>query len=402
MISLSLCQQRNKDIIRVFAFILLAFFLISPVSLYAAKNNPKIDVQQLQEQQIIFDNKLKQLASVENNIIAQNKKLDKRVTELAWITSVLVVIWLGFIVFIIASHNRHKDHVKQLQKINNHDNENQQFQTNQIANLQQAIGEHRDQLKNLKQKQNEQNQLTQKQFQRVHEELQQIYQQENIAEEQLEQLLNHPVDYLFSSSETEQLQKLIRENQLSFSSSLKAKAFEEEYAQAWQRAITYWQTFLIDSPNDTEALLHIGYNHYQLALEDSKDDYHLNQAMQAFEKIMLAAPEYFDDMQGYDGEESLNEANDFDENSKEYNLYHQLENYLMKLDELRNYRSIYQLACTYANDGKIKDAQNCLEHIPAIFHAPHCQQLQKDSNLSVLRQFDWFNKLVEEACNCET
>ena len=401
MSSHKLYLKRINGIFRLLISLILILLLLQTTPLYAAKANVKDDVAQLQMEQQQLNDRLQQFMSVGNKLIADNKKFNKHITELILISSVLAVILLGIIIFVFSSYSRQKSALKQFKKSNNKDNENQRFQNNQIANLQQAIGEHRDQIKALKQEQAEQTQIAQKKLQQLHEKLAQIQQQESIAEEQLEQLLNYPVDYILSSSETEQLQKLIRENQLSFSSSLKAKALEEEYSQAWQKAISYWQTYLIDSPNDTEALLHIGYDNYQLALEDSKDDYHLNQAMQAFEKIMLAAPDYFDDMQGYDGEESLNEANDFNENSKEYNLYRQLENYLMKLDELRNYRSIYQLACSYANDGKVKDAQNCLEHIPAVFHAPHCQQLQKDSNLSILRQFDWFNKLIEEACKCE-
>lgn len=395
------CHTRNFGIKQL--IILLSFFLalLQPVSLFAGNTALREDIKQLKAQQTQLDNKLQQFSLVGNSVISKNQSLSEQVQWFMWITFVLAAMLLGLIWFILSFNRKYKTTLNKLLQSSAKESENKQFQTNQIANLQQAIGEQREQLQALKKELELDKQRSQKEFNLLQDKFEYYQQRENIAEEQLEALLNHPVDYTLSSSEKDTLHTLIKENNLSFSSNLKARALEEEYSEAWQRAIDYWKTYIIDQGNDTEALLHIGYANYCLAISNSKDDYYINQAMNAFEKIMLAAPDYFDDMQGYDGEETLNEANNINEDGKEYNLYQQLETYLMKLDELRNYHSIYMLACNYANDGKVQDAQNCLEQIPPIFHAPHCKQLQKDSNLSVLRQFDWFNKLIDEACKAE-
>lgn len=392
------CHTRTVDIKQIFTILSLLLTLALPASLFAADSTVKETIKQLQTEQIQLQDKLQQFSVVGNKVISENQKLSEQATLFMWITAVLAAILLGLIGSILAFHKKYKTSLRFLQESTSRTDGNKQFQTNQIANIQKSIGEQRDNLRTLKQQTKESSSQTRKEIEQLKQTFKAFQQLSSDADKQLETLLNKPVDGTLTPEEKEELRTLIIDNNLSFSGNLKARALLEETTKAWQRSINFWETLLTEQGNDTEALLHIGYANYRLAVENSRDDYYIKESMQAFEKIMLSAPEYFDDMQGYDGEETLNVANSFDDDSKEFRLFQQLETFIMRLDELRNYQSIYMLACDYATDGNIQDAQNCLEQIPSVFHAPHCKQLKKDENLSVLRQFDWFNKLIDEAC----
>ena len=393
------CRIRNigiKQIITLLTFLFV--FSLSNVSVATEKNSLKTTVAEIQEEQAQLQGKLQQFGLVGNQVIAENKQLSEQVTRFMWLMFILATMLLGLIWLILSFHKKYKSTLNALQERSDKINGSKQFQTNQIANLQKSISDQREQLRSLKQSSEESVSQTNKELSQLHHTFEAYQQQGSLADEQLEELLTNPVDYTLNPQEKEKLRSLITDNNLSFSGNLKARALAEEASQAWQRSIDFWETVLIESGKNSEAWLHIGYANYRLAIEDSRSNHFIERSMQAFEKIMLSDPDYFDDMQGYDGEETLNEANDFNKESKEYNLFQQLETFLMKLDELRNYQSIYMLACDYATDGKVNDAQNCLEQIPSVFHAPHCKQLQSDDNLSVLRQFDWFNELIEGAC----
>lgn len=398
---MSLCKPCHIKSIGIKQMITLLIFLfvfsLSNVSA-AEKTSLKTTVSEIQKEQTQLQNKLQQFGLVGNQVIAENKQLSKQVTRFIWIMIALAAILLGSIWFTLAIHKKYKIALKELQESSNKIDGGKQFQTNQIANLQKSISDQREQLRTLKQSSEDSTSQTNKEISQLHHTFNSYQQQGTLADEQLEELLTNPVDHTFNSQEKEKIRSLITDNNLSFSGNLKARALAEEASQAWQRSIDFWETVLIEEGKNSEAWLHIGHANYQLAIEDSRSEHFIDQSMQAFEKIMLSDPDYFDDMQGYDGEETLNEANDFNSDSKDYRLFQQLETFLMKLDELRNYQSIYMLACDYATDGKVSDAQNCLEQIPSVFHAPHCKQLQRDENLSVLKQFDWFNELIEDAC----
>lgn len=239
------------------------------------------------------------------------------------------------------------------------------------------------------------------QIKQVDEQLQRVEFEKKNAQAILNDWLAHPVEH--AEVELDSLKQLARSSALPFVDTLKAKALLARYQGEWSKAIGYWDTVLMDEDSGEEetqvsrhtALLNLTYAHYKLAENRSKDDADLKKAVNLSEQIMTEASHYFDDAYGYDSENFL--PDDIELTTEEMGLYPQVGRLVNKLDELKNYQSIYNLACVYSKDGQIDDARDCLEQIAKVYTAPNIQQLQEDEDLASVRDMDWFKSIVDQA-----
>lgn len=222
------------------------------------------------------------------------------------------------------------------------------------------------------------------------------YERRKAIEEELHSLLEKPITYEASESDRLLLNTLIEEDHLNFEETLQAKALAAEYGGRWQQGIVYWNTLLAENDNSTLALLHIGYSNYKLAEEQSQGEYYLEKATTAYNTIMTLAPEYFEDIYAYDDENAG--ADELVNDPQKVAIYQQIEQLVMKVNELRNYQSIYNLACQYAKEGKHNDAKNWLEQIALESYPPHCKHLKEDEALDSVRELPWFQHLLNDAC----
>lgn len=218
-----------------------------------------------------------------------------------------------------------------------------------------------------------------------------------IALEILEKQLRLPLEAGLSEQNRTTIKELIDDGHLSFENSLRAKALIAEHDEQWLNAMQYWETVLLEKPDNNEALLHIGFANYKLAANHRHDQTYLNQAVETYHRIMSAAPEYFEDAYGFD-DQSV-EPEEHQGNAEDFWIFQQVEGLIFKTDELKNYHSILNIACQYLANDQIDDARDCLEQISPIYHASNCKQLQQDTALDAVRDQQWFKKIVAEACS---
>lgn len=217
-----------------------------------------------------------------------------------------------------------------------------------------------------------------------------------IALEILEKQLRSPLSVGLTEQNRATIMSLLEEGHLSFDNALRAKALIAEHDEEWMNTIQYWETVLVEKPDNNEALLHIGFANYKLAADYRKDLTYLNKAVDTYHQIMSSAPEYFEDAYGFD---SQSVEPEFPEgNADDFWIYQQVEDLIFKTDELKNYHAILNVACKYVAQGEIDDARDCLEQISSIYHAANCKQLQEDKDLDPIRDQDWFQDIVQNAC----
>lgn len=217
-----------------------------------------------------------------------------------------------------------------------------------------------------------------------------------IAIEVLDKHLKSPLETGLSEQNLGTLHALLDEGHLDFTSSIKAKALIAEHDEQWSEAIHYWDTVLLEKPKNNEALLHIGFANYKLAANHRKDQSHLNKAVATYDKIMVSAPEYFEDAYGFD--DQTVGPDEIETNADELWIYQQVEELIIKTDELKNYHSVLNVACEYSVGGKIEDARECLEQVSTVYHASNCKQLREDKDLDSVREHEWFKKIIKDAC----
>jgi len=217
------------------------------------------------------------------------------------------------------------------------------------------------------------------------------------VEKELKVLLANPVTYEATDADGLLINTLIEEDNLNFEEILQAKSLGAEYKGQWLLAIVYWETLLAENKNNTLALLHIAYGNYKLAERHRKDEIYLEKASATYHQIMQLAPEYFEDIYAYDSDENMGASELVNDPDKVF-IYQQIEQLVLKVDELKNYQSIYDLACQYAKEGSVQDAQTWLEQIAVDSGSLHCQHLLEDKDLDALRELPWFQRLLREAC----
>jgi len=220
------------------------------------------------------------------------------------------------------------------------------------------------------------------------------------VEKELQLLLAKPVTYEPDDADGLLLNTLLEEDNLNFEETLQAKALASEYKAEWQLAIVYWETLLAENKNNLQALLHIAYGNYKLAEKYRKDDIYIEKASATYNQIMLLAPEYFEDIYAYDTDENMGASELVNDPDKVF-IYQQIEQLVLKVDELKNYQSIYNLACQYAKEGNEQDARTWLEQITVDKESLHCKHLSEDEDLDSLRELPWFQRLLQEACEEE-
>ena len=225
----------------------------------------------------------------------------------------------------------------------------------------------------------------------------QSYERRQAVEKELQTLLHFPITHQSSEADRLVLSTMLEEENLNFEETLQAKSLFAEYQDQWQLAVVYWETLLAENKENALALLHVAYGHYKLAEQNRKDEFYLTKATDTYSNIMRSAPEYFEDINGYDDDEKLGASelvNDLDK----VLIYQQIEKLVLQVDALKNYYSIYNLACQYAKEGDIESAQDWLEQISANMHTQHCKHLQEEQDLEAIRGLPWFKDLIEEAC----
>jgi hypothetical protein len=225
----------------------------------------------------------------------------------------------------------------------------------------------------------------------------QSYERRQAVEKELQTLLHFPITYQSSEADRLVLSTMLEEENLNFEETLQAKSLFAEYQDQWQLAVVYWETLLAENKDNTLALLHVAYGHYKLAEQNRKDEFYLTKATDTYSHIMRAAPEYFEDINGYDDDEKLG-ASELVNDPDKVLIYQQIEKLVLQVDALKNYYSIYNLACQYAKEGDIESAQDWLEQISANMHTQHCKHLQEEQDLETIRRLPWFQDLIEEAC----
>lgn len=211
----------------------------------------------------------------------------------------------------------------------------------------------------------------------------------------LGKLLKKPLIQGLLEQEITTIRSLLEEGHLDFINSLKVKGLISEHHANWHDAIKYWDTVLLEKPQNNEALLHIGFANFKLAAMHRKKESYLNHAVNSYDQIMVSSPEYFEDAYGFD--DQVVGPDHINTNSDELWLYQQVEKLIIKTDELRNYHAVLNIACEYSAAGNTEDARECLEQISLIYHAPNYQQLQNDKDLASIRDQDWFKKIIKEA-----
>ena len=217
------------------------------------------------------------------------------------------------------------------------------------------------------------------------------------VEKELKTLLANPVSYEATDADGLLLNTLIEEDNLNFEEILQAKSLASEYKGEWQLAIIYWETLLAENKNNMQALLHIAYANYKLAEKYRKDEIYSEKASATYNQIMLLAPEYFEDIYAYDSDENMGASELVNDPDKVF-IYQQIEQLVLKVDELKNYQSILNLACQYAKEGDEENAKVWLEQIAVDEGALHCKHLSEEEELDSLRELPWFQRLLKEAC----
>jgi hypothetical protein len=225
----------------------------------------------------------------------------------------------------------------------------------------------------------------------------QSYERRQAVEKELKHLLQLPVNYDATEADHLVLSTMLEEGNLNFEEILQAKSLFAEYQHQWQLAVTYWKTLLAENKQNTFALLHLAYGNYKLAEQHRNDNTYLDKAMDNYNNIMTLAPEYFEDINGYDDDENMG-ASELVTDPDKVLIYQQIEKLVMQVSELKNYYSIYNLACQYAKEGNNEAAQDWLEQISLGAHTLHCKHLQEEEDLDSIRTFPWFQYLIEEAC----
>lgn len=227
----------------------------------------------------------------------------------------------------------------------------------------------------------------------------QSYERRQSIEKELRLLLQQPVSYEASEADRLVLNTMLEEENLNFEETLQAKSLVAEYQAQWRLAIVYWETLLAENESNTLALLHVGYSNYKLAENHRKDDYYLTNSSNTYNKIMQLAPEYFEDINAYDDDENMG-ASELVNDPDNVVIYQQIEQLIMKVDELKNYHSIYNLACQYAKEGKKEEAKDWLEQIALDSNTLHCKHLHedKDKDLASIRDLPWFQHLMQASC----
>ncbi len=223
------------------------------------------------------------------------------------------------------------------------------------------------------------------------------HERRKVIEKELQDLLAKPVTYEATDDDKLLINTLLKEDNLNFEEILQAKSLAAEYKGEWQLAIVYWETLLAENKNNTLALLHIAYGNYKLAENNHNDDIYLEKASATYHQIMLLAPEYFEDIYAYDDDENMGASELVNDPDKIF-IYQQIEQLVLKVDELKNYQSIYNLACQYAKEGNVSDAKTWLEQATLNSSSMHCKHLQEDKDLDSLRELPWFQRLIYEAC----
>lgn len=225
----------------------------------------------------------------------------------------------------------------------------------------------------------------------------QSYERRLAVEKELQTLLHFPITHVVTEADRLVVNTMLEEGNLNFDETLQAKSLFAEYQDQWQLAIVYWETLLAENKDNTLALLHVAYGNYKLAEQNRQDEYYLTKATDTYSHIMRSAPEYFEDINAYDDDENMG-ASELVNDSDKVHIYQQIEKLVLQVDGLKNYYSIYNLACQYAKDKDTESAQDWLEQISADAHVLHCKHLQQEKDLESVRGFPWFKALLEEAC----
>lgn len=225
----------------------------------------------------------------------------------------------------------------------------------------------------------------------------QSYERRQAVEKELQTLLHFPITHEATEADRLVVNTMLEEGNLNFEETLQAKSLFAEYQNQWQLAIVYWETLLAENKDNTLALLHVAYGNYKLAEKNRKDEYYLIKATDTYSDIMRSAPEYFEDINAYDDDENMG-ASELVNNPDKVLIYQQIEKLVMQVDELKNYYSIYNLACQYAKEGDRESAKDWLEQISANAHTLHCKHLQEEQDLETIRALPWFKDLIDEAC----
>ena len=225
----------------------------------------------------------------------------------------------------------------------------------------------------------------------------QSYERRQAVEKELKYLLQQPVEYEATEADRLVLSTMLEEGNINFDEILQAKSLLAEYQSQWQLAIVYWETLLAENENNTLALLHVGYANYKLAENHRQDEYYLVSATNTYHKIMQSAPEYFEDINGYDDDENMG-ASELVSDPEKVLIYQQIEQLIMKVDALKNYYSIYNLACEYAKEGNTEAAQDWLEQLTLDSNPLHCRHLREEKDLDSIRDLPWFQHLIRESC----
>ena len=225
----------------------------------------------------------------------------------------------------------------------------------------------------------------------------QSYERRQAIEKELRYLLQQPVGYEALEADRLILSTMLEEDNLNFEETLQAKSLVAEYQDQWQLAIVYWETLLAENENNTLALLHVAYSNYKLAESHRQDEYYLASATNTYHKIMKSAPEYFEDINGYDDDENMG-ASELVNDPDKVIIYQQIEQLIMRVDELKNYYSIYNLACQYAKEGDTEAAKDWLEQISLDTNTLHCKHLREDKDLASIRDLPWFQHLIVDSC----
>jgi len=389
-------------------------FIISitlPCHSYADKNNSKSvenqpptkteqQIHTLTENATYTSQQLKQLHHITQDIINNNSQEDVFVTTFRILAAFTLILLLTALYILTQKYaplfEKQKALIEQLK------NQQQQHEietdklNQQLHSIEQKTKKTQQHIINTHTTTHNTTQQLQEQVQALQDAQQSTKNQVAIARDILQKHLQSPLEQGIPELDVTTLKSLLNEDHLDFQDALKAKALIAEHQQKWQHALQLWDTLLLETGDNNEALLHIGYAHYKQAAENSKEQHHLDKAVSIYDRIMVSAPEYFEDAYGYDDQTVGPEA--INTHAEELWIYQQLEELIIKTDELRNYQSILNIACKYAAEGQIEDARDCLEQVSPIYHAASCKQLQKDTDLDTVRSLDWFQNIIKAAC----